>query len=67
MAGEQTTRHFHMKVTDDELERIGRLQERLQARIEARAGVSARVSQRTVILEALEALEEKLSDLERKR
>lgn len=63
----KATRHFNLRLTDEELARIERLQERLQERITARAGVNVRVSQKMVFMEALDALETKLDDLARKR
>ncbi len=66
-ATQPSRRHFNLRLSEEELGRVERLQERLQERIAGRAGVSVRVSQKTVFLEALEALEQKLDDLNRKR
>lgn len=62
-----TQRHFNLRLTEQELARVERLQERLKSRIATRAGVSIRVSQKTVFLEALAALEQELDEKERKR
>lgn len=71
MSDDDTTqgarRHFNLRLTDQELARVERLQERLQSRIAARAGVSVRVSQKLVFTEALDALERDLDEKERKR
>lgn len=71
MANEDVTqgarKHFNLRITDEELARIERLQERLQTRIANRAGVSVRVSQKMVFFEALDALERDLDEKERKR
>jgi len=53
--------NIRMRRTD--LERIERLKEILQERM----GEAVRVSQRTVIIEALDALERRVRDWERKR
>ncbi len=64
----QTARkHFNLRLTDDELAHVEKLRERLQNRITTQAGVSVRVSQKTVFIEALDALDRELDERERKR
>ena len=55
--------NLNIRMRRSDLERIERLKERVQQRM----GGGVRVSQRTVILEALDALEKRYADLERKR
>lgn len=63
----RATRHFNLRLSEQEMSRVENLQEKLQERIAGRAGVSVRVSQKTVFLEALAALERELAEKERKR
>ena len=52
---------LHVRMPDEELERVERLRERLQAKM----GPHVRVTQRTVILEALERLQTHFDRLDR--
>lgn len=63
MDKEKATRLFNTRLTDDDYARLERLRDRLQERY----GPRVRVTYRTVIQEAMDTLEKRLDDLERKR
>lgn len=60
-------RRLTIRVTNEELARIDALQEALQNRLKAKTGISVKVSQKTVVMDAIEALEKELAEYSRPR
>lgn len=57
-----------VRMTHEEMQKLERLRDAMQKRIKAsQYGHYVRVTQKTVILEALDALEKRLQDLDRDR